>query len=40
MQAFQSQEDVDHRVLVLISDGNSTDGDPTVVAASLRREDI
>ncbi|WXC47940.1 hypothetical protein QX201_007656 [Fusarium graminearum] len=35
MQAFQSQEDIDHRVLVLISDGNFTDGDPTVVAASL-----
>lgn len=40
MQAFQSQEDIDNRVLVLISDGNFTDGDPTVVAASLRREDI
>jgi hypothetical protein len=40
LEAFRSKPNAQHRVLVLISDGESTDGDPTAVATDLRNENI
>lgn len=40
LDAFKRIQDAGHRVLVLISDGKSTDGDPTALADGFRNEDI
>ncbi|KAF4957101.1 hypothetical protein FGADI_3320 [Fusarium gaditjirri] len=40
LDAFQSQPKVQHRVLVLISDGLSTDGDPSKAAHDLESEGV
>lgn len=37
---FQWQKEAQHQVLLLVSDGCSTDGDPRPVAASLRKEGV
>ncbi|KAF4454080.1 hypothetical protein F53441_3365 [Fusarium austroafricanum] len=38
--AFRSKQEAQRRVLVLISDGNSTDGDPSTAASDLRSKGI
>ncbi|KAH7489409.1 hypothetical protein FOMA001_g3692 [Fusarium oxysporum f. sp. matthiolae] len=40
LDAFQSKPKAQHRVLVLISDGHSTDGDPSTAAHDLEREGV
>ncbi|KAF9772475.1 hypothetical protein IL306_009820 [Fusarium sp. DS 682] len=40
LKAFRSEVGAEHRVLALISDGNSTDGDPTAIASELREDNI
>ncbi|KAF4499923.1 hypothetical protein FAGAP_3924 [Fusarium agapanthi] len=40
LEAFRSKPDAEHHVLVLMSDGISTDGDPSTVAGDLRGEGI
>ncbi|KAF5602447.1 uncharacterized protein FSUBG_7754 [Fusarium subglutinans] len=40
LEAFRSKPGTEHHVLVLMSDGISTDGDPSTVASDLRDERI
>ncbi|EWY99974.1 hypothetical protein FOYG_03899 [Fusarium oxysporum NRRL 32931] len=40
LDAFQSKPKAQHRVLVLISDGHSTDGDPSTAAHDLESEGV
>ncbi|KAF5602531.1 hypothetical protein FPCIR_1872 [Fusarium pseudocircinatum] len=40
LKAFRSKPDAEHQVLVLMSDGISTDGDPSTVASDLRGKGI
>ncbi|KAI7976530.1 hypothetical protein EIK77_000218 [Talaromyces pinophilus] len=40
LSAFRAHPDFDHRVLVLMSDGQGTDGDPGQVASDLHSEDV
>ncbi|KAH6949174.1 hypothetical protein DER45DRAFT_606627 [Fusarium avenaceum] len=40
LDSFQKRQNAKHRVLVLISDGGSTDGNPTAVATDLRNKGI
>ncbi|KAH7240304.1 uncharacterized protein BKA55DRAFT_542890 [Fusarium redolens] len=40
LDAFRSKPEAEHRMLVLISDGNSTDGDPSTAAGDLRSDGI
>ncbi|KAF5688749.1 hypothetical protein FDENT_4692 [Fusarium denticulatum] len=40
LEAFRSKPDAEHHVLVLMSDGISTDGDPSTVASDLRGKGI